>query len=407
MMTAFLVVLGTLVLGYLLLRANYRWIYRFFDRALRHDTGMLPKSYEVPRYYALKPSGELDTSRRWPGWDGWYFFVLPDDRQIPIKMVRASLMTGLYGLEGIDTYAKLPQGSSAFDVVEYLLLVPTEETSRGVREKVNRFVQYYLPKGTSLTMQPQELEVAVAGTDEPGAGTGLYGKIQGAWPDYQFQFSDPATGIHLDLTYRGENLIWWADLPIFTYFAALGRFSGNLTYSGGTGPEVVYALHGKGGFEHGFARKPCNFDSLWLPIGLLQKLLPSLRPVRYHYELFVGDGPHQGGFMHVRAFGITWRNRGGLFVNGAYRELLNVEVEYLNDLEPDLMPMGDGVPPVKFYRSWKIKADTAEGRLEYVGMRQWPPARIASNMMYYNFSYEGTYQGERISGRGYGEYLHI
>jgi hypothetical protein len=111
--------------------------------------------------------------------------------------------------------------------------------------------------------------------------------------------------------------------------------------------------------------------------------------------------------MYVQAFGINWRNRGGVFVNGSYRELNNVEVEYLEDPEPDLMPMGPGVPPVKFFRSWKIKADTAAGRLEYVGVRQWPPARIASNMMYYNFSYEGSYQGERLSGRGYGEYLHI
>ena len=406
-MVAFIVVLGALVLGYLLLAANSLWIYRFFDQARRHDTGALPKSYEIPRYYTLKPSGAADPARRWPGWDGWYFFVLPDDRQIPVKMVRASLMTGLYGLEGIDTYAKLPGGCSAFDVVEYLLLAPTAETSGDGVARVNRLAQYYLPKGASLTMQPQELAVAVAGTSEPGAGAELYGKIQGTWPDYQFQFDNPATGIHLDLTYHGENVIWWADLPVFTYFATLGRFSGSLTYKGGAGPEAIFDVQGSGAFEHGFARKPCNFDSFWRPVTWLQKLAPALRPVRYHYELFIGDGPHQGGFMQVRAFGITWRNRGGIFISGSYRELHSVEVEYLNDPEPDLLPMGAGVPPVRFYRSWKIRAETAAGRLEYVGVRQWPPARIASNMMYYNFSYEGTYQGEPISGRGYGEYLHI
>jgi hypothetical protein len=406
-MTAFVVVLGALLLGYLLLKVNSLWIYRFFDRARRHDTGALPRSYEVPRYYTQKASGEVDTSRRWPGWDGWYFFVLPDDREIPIKMVRASLMTGLYGLEGIDTYEKLPRGLSAFDVVEYLILVPTEEMRGGEGERANHFSQHYLPKGTSLTMQPQKLEVAEAGVSGPGAGTELYGKIQGSWPDYQFQFSNPETGIHLDLTYHGENVIWWADLPIFTYFAALGRFTGKITYTGGAGPEAVYALGGRGGFEHGFARKPCNFDVCWLPIRFLQKLIPSLRPVRYHYELFVGDESHQGGFMHVRAFGINWRNRGGLFVSGSYREIHNVKVEYLNDPEPDLLPIGPGVPPVKFYRSWKIKAETDEGRLEYVGVREWPPARVAGHMLYYNFSYAGTYQGEPISGRGYGEYVHM
>ena len=406
-MTAFIVVLGALVLGYLLLKANSLWIYRFFDRARRHDTGAIPKSYEVPRYFTLKPSGEVDPSGRWPGWDGWYFFVLPDDRQIPIKMVRASLMTGLYGLQGIDTCEKLPRGLSAFDVVEYLILAATEETSGGGVERVNRFAQYYLHKGSSLTLHPQELEVAVAITSGPGAGAGPYGKIQGVWPHYQFQFSNPETGIRLDLTYQGENVIWWADMPIFTYFATLGRFAGTITYKGNAGPEAIFDLQGRGGFEHGFARKPCNFDSFWLPIRWLQKLIPSLRPMRYHYELFVGDESHQGGFMHVRAFGINWRNRGGLFVSGSYRELHNVQVEYLDDPEPDLMPIGPGLPPVKFYRSWKIKAETDEGRLEYVGLREWPPARIASNMIYYNFSYAGTYQGERISGRGYGEYVHM
>ncbi len=393
-------------MGYLLLKANSLWIYRFFDQALRHDTKTLPKNYEVPRYYALTSSGEVDTSRRWPGWDGWYFFIFPDEGQIPIRMVRASLMTGLYGLQGIDSYEKLPRGASAFDVAEYLILVPTEEGSAGGKEKANRVAQHYLAKST-LTMRPQELEVTVTGKADTGATPELYGQIRGAWPDYHFQFIEPEIGISLDLTYHGENLVWWADLPFFTYFAALGRFAGTITYSGGQAPEGVYVLEGRGGFEHGFARKPCNFDSFWLPIRLLQKVIPSLRPVRYHYELFLGNGPHQGGFMQVRAFGIDWRNRGGLFMDGSYREISNIEVEYLSDPEPDLMAMAPGIPPVKFYRRWKMRAETEAGRLEYVAVREWLPARIASNMMYYNFSYEGTYLGERFSGRGYGEYVHM
>ncbi|MFZ5449938.1 MAG: hypothetical protein ACOZFS_15005 [Thermodesulfobacteriota bacterium] len=406
-MTPFLVVVGAMILGYLFLKALPLWIYRYFDRARRRDTGALPKSYEVPRYYTLKPSGEVDPSRRWPGWDGWYFFGLPDDRQMPIKMVRASLMTGLYGLEGIDTYAKLPLGRTAFDVVEYLILAPMEDASGGGVQQTNRFCQHYLPKAATLTMRPQELEVAVTGNGEPDVEAKLSGKIQGAWPHYQLEFRNRETGINFDLTYHGENVLWWADLPFFTYFAALGRFAGTITFSGDQGPETVLAFGGRGAFEHGFARKPCNFDTFWLPVQWLQKLMPSLRPVRYHYELLLGDGPHQGGFMFVRAFGITWRNHGGLFVNGSCLKIHNIEVDYLDDPPPDLMPLSPGVPPVKFYRSWKIKAETTAGKLEYVGLREWPAARIASNMMYYNFSYEGTFQGERISGRGYGEYLHM
>ncbi len=32
---------------------------------------------------------------------------------------------------------------------------------------------------------------------------------------------------------------------------------------------------------------------------------------------------------------------------------------------------------------------------------------ISSNMIYYNFSYTGTYAGQAISGTGYGEFLNM
>ncbi|MFA4901940.1 MAG: hypothetical protein WC600_04265 [Desulfobaccales bacterium] len=402
-MTMFVLVMGALVLGYLILRANSLWVYKVLDRALRNDRNILPKSYELPKYYKLKAGGEIDVSSRWPGWDGWYFFMVPDDKNLPVKMVRASLMTGLYGLKGIDNYENLPPGLSAFDVVEYLTLIPMEDGAGGTSTKENHLSQHYLPKGTSLAMNPNELEITVAEGQR-----GRYGQISGSWPTYEFQFITPETGINFSLSYTGEKLVWWTDMPqVFTYFAAFGRFSGSLTYKRETGVEQVYALEGSGFFEHGFARKPGNFDNLWAPIRWLKKLLPSLRPVRYHYELLLGDQPHQGGFMYVRALGITWRNRGGLYVDNSYREVNHVQVEYLQDPAPDLLPIREGEPPLPFYRSWKVKAETGEGILEYVGIRQWPPALIASNMIYYNFSYEGTYRGEVISGRGYGEYVHI
>jgi len=40
---------------------------------------------------------------------------------------------------------------------------------------------------------------------------------------------------------------------------------------------------------------------------------------------------------------------------------------------------------VKFYRRWKVRAVTDDGILEYVGTREWPPASIGRNMIYYNF----------------------
>ena len=86
---------------------NGLWIYAVWDRAKSNGRDNLPREYEIPRYYVRKLDGTLDYDAKWPGWDGWYFFAIPDARDIPLRMVRASLMTGLYGLEGIDNYERL------------------------------------------------------------------------------------------------------------------------------------------------------------------------------------------------------------------------------------------------------------------------------------------------------------
>ena len=162
-----------------------------------------------------------------------------------------------------------------------------------------------------------------------------------------------------------------------------------------------------GGFEHGFARKPFNFDTLWLPVRLLKHIIPSLKPIRYHYELFLTSDGLQGGFMYARGFTIDFRNRGGLYVEDGYREIRGVKIEYLDHPPPDAGPKDGPGQPAKFYRRWKVRAMTDQGVMEYTGIRDWPAAPVTGHIMYYGFRFEGTYQGERIAGRGYGEYLRI
>lgn len=405
-----------LVLGYLLIRFNSLWIYKVFDQTLHNDRDSLPKKYELPRYFKLNKDGEVDTSVRWPGWDGWYFFVFPQDKNFPIKMIRASLMTGLYGLDGVDDYEKLSlSGLSSFEAVEYLTLITTEERING-REKESHLSQYYLPKATNLTMNHKKLDVAIKGTkvniDEKAE---QYSKISGDWPNYKFEFINQEA--EFNLNYKGDKIVWWADAPrVFTYFAAFGEFDGKIIYKIGKNKEdnnnsedekKAYVIKGVGGFEHGFARKPFNFDGFWLPIRWLKKLFPSFNPVRYHYELFIGDDNIQGGFMNARGFGIDFRNRGGFYMNGIYQKINSVKIEYLEKPEPEQPETNSSVQAVKFYRRWKVKAMTDNGILEYIGTRKWPLAPITRNMTYYYFSYEGTYKGQNINGRGYGEYLHI
>jgi hypothetical protein len=387
---------------------------RFSDRSSRNDRSFLPRKYELPRYLE-PPSGAINVGARWPGWDGWYFFVIPEDKALPVKMVRASVMTGLYGLQGIDDYEKLLLRLSTFDAVEHLVLAPTElATPRGV-ERTNYLSHRYLPKQSDLDIKRDVLDVTVMGTNiAQDQKSEAYGRIQGAWPAYRFDFLNPEAEIRVSLQCTVKDIVWWADIPeVFTYFSAFGDFEGTITYGRGTrkdDPEVLmhrhetYHLKGRGCFEHGCARRPFDFDSAWFPIRAIGTLVPSFRAVRYHYEVLIGDGDFHGGFMFARALGIDFRNQGGFYLNGEYRQIKNVKIEYSRD-EDEQVGTCRGTDSTTFHRRWTVWATTDDGILEYTGVREWPPAAVSPNMIYYNFSYAGNYRGQDIAGRGYGEYL--
>ena len=403
-----LAIAGFFLFVYLLLRFNRLWIYKLLDRSLRNERHRLDEKYQVPRYFVLNKEGEPDRSVKWPGWDGWYFFLLPEDEDFPIKMIRCSLMTGLYGLDGIDSYEKLREAKlDSFHAAEYLTLIPSDWRVDGTKERENNLFQTYLPKATDLAMKRDQLDTAVTAAEaNSDADSSLYGRISGAWPDYRFQFVNSETGFRCDLTYKGANITWWADIRnVFTYFAAFGEIEGEISYLSGEADraEEVHRIRGSGAFEHGFARKPFNYDSLWRSIKLLQKVFRSWNPIRYNYQLFIGRGSWQGGFMLASGFGINFRNLGGFYINGAYRRIKSVKIKYLNDPKPDVVTTSGRAE--KFYHRWIVKAETDEGTLEYLATRQGPPPSITGNMIYYFFTYEGSYRGESISGRGYGEYL--
>jgi len=390
MLTVIWVLVGlglAFLLSVLFLRVLSFLIYLWPDRSLRNPRDSVPPAYELPRYFRTNSQDEADTAARWPGWDGWYFFVIPEGAGQPVKMVRASLMTGLYGLNGIDDYRKLPAGLSPFGAAEYLTLIPQEKAS-------DPLIHAYVPKA-GLEMSLNSLKVALNG------GRGRRGCVQGRWPDYRMEFQDTQVGIEFLLSYRGSNLVWWADVPgVFTYFSAFGQFQGTLSCNGASRD-----VQGWGGFEHGCARKPFNFDLFFAPVRLVQKLAPAWKPLRYHYEVFVGEGGFHGGFMFARGFGADFRNHGGFYLDGAYIPIRRVAIDYLDLAEPHGSSPGRG--DVKFPRKWKVTATTAEGALEYVATGEWPPPRIAPNMIYHHLDLEGTYRGKPIRGSGYGEYVHM
>jgi hypothetical protein len=334
-------------------------------------------------------------------------------------MVRASLMTGLYGLDGIDNYERLKFRLSTFDAVEYLSLMPMRVTTPDGFEKRNNLSQHYLPRRWHLFMNPHALDVLITGQQaRRDEAFEEYGRITGKWPHYRMRFLNPEGDILVDLQFTAEKVVWWADIPgVFTYFSVLGQFEGKLTLKSGSAKpdphkiptgEESYEVRGGGAMEHGFARKVLGADLPFLPVRLLNYVVPSFRPVRYHYETFIGEGGERGGFMHARAFGVAVRDRGGFFLDGAYIPIEGVKITYFEDPAPDLAAAHcPSRPPVKFYRKWRVEARTNGGVLEYTGVRDFSPASIASNMTYYHFAYEGSYQGRAIKGRGYGEYVHI
>jgi hypothetical protein len=363
----------------------------------------------LPRYFRLNTDGQIDMAVRWPGWDGWYFFVIPAQPSLPIKMIRASVMTGLYGLNGADDYALLPPKVSQYQAVEHLVLAAVEGNPAGgpgSHSRQNYLSHFYAPK-TALQMSSDNLCVQLS-CDGLQPRAAPYGRIEGRWPEYQFSFTAPESGLEIELAYRGNNLVWWADIPgVFTYFSAFGELSGKaaLTRPAAGGGVVEYEIKGPGCFEHGFARKPFSFDLLYTPVRGLQALFPSFRPLRYHYEVLIGDGNLRGGWMRARGFGIDVRNRGGLHLDGEYVPIQSIAVEYLDaGEEPSFR--GSSRAPTTFYKRWRVRADTATGPLEYEATHDWPTAPVARNMTYYNHSFEGTFRGKTICGKGYGEYLH-
>jgi hypothetical protein len=382
-MTAILViviVVTIVVVKYIILRRYGPRLLAAYDRAKRNQRQRIEPTYELPVY------ARADLTAKWPGWDGWYVFMAPRQADTPVKAIRLSMMTGLYGLDGIDDYADLA-GLSAFEVVEFLVMIQTQHTSHLFRR--------YLPKSTDLAIRRDQLLMVVKD----------WGEIGGQWPHYRAQMRDPRADIEISLNYDGEDLVWWADLPhFFTYFAAFGELTGTITFQGQS-----YTISGLGSFEHGFARKPFNFDSLLKPLRLAQKLLPFTL-IHYHYNLLLGPDGFHGGMMLAQGLGLDFRNLGGIYLpDGRFHQLTDITVEYVKMEEVE----GESFrPAVPFPKRWHIKARADGGTFEYTARRQAPPALIATNMVYGDFQYEGVYheaggQTHHLTGHGYGEYVRM
>jgi hypothetical protein len=414
-MVAAWVILGSIVAVLLAPRMAAVWV-RLRDRAADNDRSLLPYNYELPRYFVRDATGNLNTKVRWPGWDAWTASAIPADSGLPPQLLRGTIMTGLYGLEGVDNYEKLLYRLSGCQAVEHLCLVPTTYAlPDGSPRTLVNLSQNYLTKDTDLEMADAELDVTIRGsrtgniaTDEP------FGHIEGTWPNYQLSFLNPEAEIRATLTFRGERIVWWIDLPgRYTHFSAFGSFDVVMEYGRGTAVEDRYRpvanpqelrFQARGTVEHLSALEPFAYDWLWLPMRHLNRWFPSLKPVLYHHEVVIARAL-EGGFVHARAFGVNFRNGGGLFAGSTYHPVKRVQVRY-DDAEP-VDNCGGLAKPAPVYRTWDVHATTEAGELVYMATRSHPPAMTAPNSNQYHFTFQGTWCGAPVSGRGFGEYIHI
>jgi hypothetical protein len=414
-MIAVWVVLGLSVALFLAPRLAALWI-RWRDRAPGNDRTLLPYNNELPRYFTRDAAGKVDTAARWPGWDAWIASVIPADASLPPQLIRGTLMTGLYGLEGVDNYEKLVYRLSTYQAIAHLCLVPTTyQVPGGASLVLSNLSQNYLARETDLAMADAELDVAILGsrtgnltTDEP------YGHIAGRWPNYRFSFLNPDAEIRMALTYRGDRIVWWTDLPgRYTHYSAFGTFDVTMEYARGATVRDPHRpvpnplrlnFQARGTVEHISGREPFAYDWLWLPMRYLGRWFPSLKPILYHHEVVVADGL-EGGFVHARAFGVDFRNGGGLFAGAVYHPVKHVTVSY--DAADPVDNCGGLGEPAPVYRTWEARASTDAGELTYLATRTHPPAMVAPNTNQYHFTFQGRWCGESITGRGFGEYIHL
>lgn len=381
----FYILVGSLsaLFGYLAIRKLLPLLISLIDRADRNDRHSLPTLYELPKYYKINNDGSINTARKWPGWDGWYFLTLLGPHE-PAKLIRGSIMTGLYGIEGIDNYYKLMLNLSSTNVVECFFMIP--------QPNITLLSHEYLPKHPNLHIQPNRLEVKVTG----------HGEVTGRWPEYSFNIINAQDDLELSLRYKAKDIAWWADLPgIFTYFTTFGYTEGELRQNG----NVLQKINSTGSFEHGFAKKCFNFDLLFLPVRLWKKLFP-FNAIHYHYDLFFTEDGLHGGIMWAKGFGIETRNRGGIYLPGG--EYVQIKkIKSIRYEKPKLMDIYCTASPITFYEQWRVEAETEKGVLRYTANQVHPPAHIAKHMIYHSFLFEGLLGSQRLSGTGYGEYARM
>ncbi len=361
---------------------NLDSILNLIDCSGKRNRLYLEPKDENPVY--LKSSSK----KNWPGWDGWYALFIPErnnrGKEFPFNIIRISLMTGLYGIEGIDNYRRL--GALHNEAGESVGMVQSKQKSYLSQKYINKDYDIILTKGLlDIRLKDQS-------------------QIIGKWPNYLVCYKNDDIQLEVKLRYLSRNTSWWVNVKwIFSYWAAFSSIEGEILFE-----KKRYDLNGFGSFEHGWMKYYFNFNRIVRIARFFTKIL-HIRLIYYHYEILSVNGQFGAGTMLAGGpLGMNIRKRcETYFPDNKNIMYNNTKIKYLK-FTKQLNPESNkefNVPS-----RWEVSASDDRGEFKYTAEAKSPPAFIASNMIYYDFECEGYYKPKQETKKvfravGYGEYV--
>ena len=387
-MITFYIYIGMAVIGgfiFNLIYFNLDWIVNIFDHSLERDRWLIKPVYENPVY--VKKSSK----KQWPGWDGWYALFIPhwesEETNRPFNIIRISIMTGLYGVEGIDNYKGLITASlTRKEAGEYLAMVQTAPQSL--------LSQKYINKDTEITLAKNVLDVMVKDKSQ----------ITGRWPNYQVTASKDDIKVKIQLNFHAHAVAWWANVKgIFTYWSAFSLVEASIQHN-----NKRYDVKGYGSFEHGWNRFFFQMNGVVQFLRIFSKILGT-RLIYYHYEILSIQEKFGAGTMVAGGpFGMNIRKRcETFFPDNENHTFTNTKITY-REFRYLLNPVSN--KKFRVPKRWEVSCSDKNSELKYIAEASSPPAFIGGHMIYFDFACSGYYRKNEdnkipFNAKGYGEYV--
>jgi hypothetical protein len=214
--------------------------------------------------------------------------------------------------------------------------------------------------------------------------------VEGRWPEYQIQYSQPEAGLELSVELVSwPGFHWWARAPrIYCHYTSFCDCRLEWRWGGEQGSLELPALH-----DHGWGG---NLLPLRIPLRVFRYEVLRLPEGDFAISLWT-EGP---GGMEFRKLGLLrWGKRPALLMKRYHCQVLDWE-EFENYAGQSCR-----VP-----RRWVGTQLGDSGEFRYEALRVSEPRAVFGEGFLYGFDYQGRFAGagapsEQVEGRGYVEQL--